>query len=680
MGNGISNFFDAHSVHVFFFYGLAFSAMGLALLLESRKTSALSLGRSMQLMGIFGLLHGAHEFVEMFVLISGQPLTLTGEALRVCLLVASFLPLLSFGLQNLPPGDRAPGFTQRMTVLAIVAFGMQVVLVRVTYQPTPAEWVRGIDVLSRYALAIPGAAFAGLGLLRQRRLLREQQLDMFGRDLAIAAIAMVWYGVIGQAFPGESIIFPSMYINAGLFREWMGFPVQALRGGMAGVIALALIRALRAFEEEATRRLETARRAEHELQLAARELSLLYEASSLLAEKYDLDTLARTVLERIVRIIDPIKKGMIAIMPVQAGDVEHIVSFGYSSGLRHEVRRRWLGVCLQHHMGDPLEDELCWFDSDEQDVSVAVAGYTGGMSGQSVAIRRAILPLHTNQRTVGAIMLETDAQGPYLSLMETPTIVALTRQLAVAIDNARLVLQLRQREARRSELLQRATAAQEAERKRIARELHDETGQALTALAVGLKGTSKLIARDTALATEQVDRLQAVSTHALGELRHMISNLRPSHLDDMGLVAALRWYTEEVNRRSPAEICFELLGDVVRLSPEAETTLFRIAQESLNNVVRHAQAYHSTVRLNFMPGGVCLCVQDDGQGFDASDVFRPYRSGAWGLAGIQERALLAGGELSIKSTPGEGTLIRVRVPFGPGEEHCNDYDTRCDCG
>jgi signal transduction histidine kinase len=315
-------------------------------------------------------------------------------------------------------------------------------------------------------------------------------------------------------------------------------------------------------------------------------------------------------------------------------------------------------------------------DKDGRDVSGKVNDQLAMIhSPTPLAIRRVVLPLQSQDSVVGSLLLETALDGPYLSSLEAPAIVALARQLGIAIENADLVLELRQREALHTELLQRATSAQEAERKRIARELHDDTGQALTALAMGLRGVSKLVEKQSEQVGPQIAELQSIGTGALEGLRHLISDLRPSHLDDLGLVAALRWYVEEINHRSETVISFEVSGDPFRLPPETETTFFRIAQEGVGNIVKHANAKHGTLHLAFGDTCVCLHITDDGKGFDVAGALEPGARRAWGLLGIQERATLAGGGLVIDSTPGKGATIVVSVPIHQGEagpECCPD--------
>lgn len=653
-------FLREHFILVYFFYGLSFFSMGLALLVESGQPSRLALANAMRMLGAFGILHGTHEFIEMFVLIEGSQLPLWAEGARIGLLAFSFMPLFAFGLWGLPYNGHSSGYTARMTVLVGIAYLMQVVIVRITYSPTLSEWLRAADTISRYTLAIPGAVLAALALLRQRRILHAEKMPRFGRDLAWAATALFWYGVIGQAFPNKSIIFPSMYINSDLFRQWFGLPIQVLRASMAALVAIFLIRALRVFEEEIRRQLDAARRSEHELRIAARELSLLYETSTLLIENANLDALAQDVIERVVRIIDPLRAGLISVRVDEPAAEEHLTSYGYPDQAQvDEANRRWLSQC-----GGPDTNCRCWYDHANQAITDQIDSYLmGGQLSDNVLIRRLVLPLMAHQRKVGTILLETGAAGPYMTTREVPILIALTQQLAIAIENARLVLQLRERDARRALILQRTTYAQEAERKRIARELHDETGQALTALAAGLRGISRLMVKNPEAAISQIDQMQEISAHSLGELRHLIDDLRPSHLDDLGLVAALHWQVDQVNQRGNTQVSLDLVGQPRVQPSETETTLFRIAQEGLVNVLKHANAKSSRLLLSYEQERIYLCVEDDGRGFKPAEILEPQKGRAWGLIGIQERVALLGGEVSIESAPGKGSTISVSVPY-----------------
>jgi signal transduction histidine kinase len=220
------------------------------------------------------------------------------------------------------------------------------------------------------------------------------------------------------------------------------------------------------------------------------------------------------------------------------------------------------------------------------------------------------------------------------------------------------------REALRIQLFKRVMAAQESERQRIARELHDETGQGLTALGMGIRAVgNKIDARRNPQAAENLGKLEKLVSHSLDELQRLIADLRPSHLDDLGLPAALRWYAGSIEERLPLNVRVEVSGDEHRLDDQVKLALFRIVQEALNNAVKHADAKNVAVRLFYLPGVARIEIQDDGRGFDLSDL-QDRGEPTWGLVGMQERAGILGGECRIQSTSGSGTMIEVCLPEG----------------
>ncbi|HSD82421.1 MAG TPA: sensor histidine kinase [Anaerolineae bacterium] len=228
------------------------------------------------------------------------------------------------------------------------------------------------------------------------------------------------------------------------------------------------------------------------------------------------------------------------------------------------------------------------------------------------------------------------------------------------------------REALRGELFKQVVSAQEAERQRIARELHDATGQSLTAIGLGLRGISNTLRQDTDKAAENLRQLEGLVARSLDELQRLIADLRPSHLDDLGLPAALRWYAGEVQNRVPLNITVEINGDPHPIDPVANTALFRVTQEALTNVVKHAQAANVCVRLSYLPTKVMLEVEDDGCGFD---VLTRARRPAWGLLGMEERATLLGGHVAVQSQPGHGARVEMMIPYHPIPEVGDDDTT-----
>lgn len=239
---------------------------------------------------------------------------------------------------------------------------------------------------------------------------------------------------------------------------------------------------------------------------------------------------------------------------------------------------------------------------------------------------------------------------------------------AMTADLAAAQAERQERERLRAYYLRQIIVAQEEERKRIARELHDETGQALASLMVGLRNVEE------APTPEEVRRrladLRALSASTLENVRRLALELRPSVLDDLGLAAALRRYVHEYAARFQKPVDLQVIGldDGQRLSPEVETALYRIVQEALTNAAKYAQAEHISVLLECHGGQVSAIVEDDGRGFDAENVLRSGLSAnRLGIYGMRERAELVGGTLTIESQEGRGTTVYVRVPASPQE-------------
>lgn len=237
------------------------------------------------------------------------------------------------------------------------------------------------------------------------------------------------------------------------------------------------------------------------------------------------------------------------------------------------------------------------------------------------------------------------------------------RQIA-QLQAARLE-EAQRRDALRGELLRRVVAAQEAERQRIARELHDETGQALTATGLGLRGVSTMLHQDVDRAAQNLRQLETLVTRSLNELQHLISDLRPSHLDDLGLPAALRWWAGEIEGRGVLKVSVEVVGEERDLSGPVKLALFRVAQEAVTNVIKHANATTAWILLRYGPLDVTVRIADNGCGFDTERQRSGEGRPSWGLLGISERATLLGGEVLITSRLGTGTTVDVAIPYRP---------------
>jgi signal transduction histidine kinase len=227
-----------------------------------------------------------------------------------------------------------------------------------------------------------------------------------------------------------------------------------------------------------------------------------------------------------------------------------------------------------------------------------------------------------------------------------------------------MLLRLEQRDLQLRALARRRITAQEEERKRIARGLHDDTSQALSMMIIRLEQLERDLPPDRPNARARAREAGALANHTLEELRALIGGLRPTMLDDLGLGPAIHWYSRVTLAEAGITVCASGLDEALRLPPAIEITLFRIAQEAISNVVRHAGAGVVTVRLSRADGQVCLVLEDDGHGFDVNGVTgQALRLRRFGLLGIHERAELIGARVELDSAPGRGTRLRVCAPL-----------------
>jgi PAS domain S-box-containing protein len=237
------------------------------------------------------------------------------------------------------------------------------------------------------------------------------------------------------------------------------------------------------------------------------------------------------------------------------------------------------------------------------------------------------------------------------------------RTVELALANASLKEEMIERERAeraRTELLSRLVFAQEDERKRIAREMHDQFGEQLTALGLGISALRDSCGTDQQLGP-MVAALEKVAQQLDRDVDHLVWELRPTALDDLGLRAALANYVQDWSVRAGVRADLHTTGlSADRLTSEVETTLYRIAQEALNNIAKHARAENVDVILERRPDQVSLIIEDDGVGFEQGNGSSPHQG--FGLLGMQERAALVGATVQIESAAGEGTTIIVRMP------------------
>jgi len=210
------------------------------------------------------------------------------------------------------------------------------------------------------------------------------------------------------------------------------------------------------------------------------------------------------------------------------------------------------------------------------------------------------------------------------------------------------------------------TQGQEEERQRLARELHDETVQALVALGHQVEMAQKLLVSDPERAAGRLAEVKVMLADTVEGIRRFSRDLRPIYLEDLGFLPALEMLAREADRQVNLSAHLDTTGPVRRLPPDLELAAYRIVQEALNNVVQHAGATNAWVEVRFNDSSLDLSVRDDGQGFEAPDLPDALaRQGCFGLMGIQERAMLYGGQMALRSAPGQGTEVTAHLPY-PG--------------
>lgn len=272
---------------------------------------------------------------------------------------------------------------------------------------------------------------------------------------------------------------------------------------------------------------------------------------------------------------------------------------------------------------------------------VMAAGLVAMLVANAALLRVGLRPLRRLSRTMATTDLLRRGSRPEVT--GDGEVAELIRAFNTMLDRL---------EAERATSNARALSAQEAERRRIAQELHDEIGQALTAVLLGLKRVADL-APDSL--RDDLRQVQEITRESLDEIRRIARRLRPGVLEELGLVSALKALAAEVPDHTGLSIKTVLDPDLPPLGNEKELVIYRVAQEGLTNVVRHAGARHAEIALRRRPSGVELSIRDDGKGIGGA------AEGA-GIRGMRERALLIGAHLVVETASSGGTVVRLEVP------------------
>jgi signal transduction histidine kinase len=370
----------------------------------------------------------------------------------------------------------------------------------------------------------------------------------------------------------------------------------------------------------------------------SRQLESLNEVSLAIASETDLSRVFELVASRLrelagarlVIIALPHGEDELRVEAVAGNESESLI------GLRVSKAGSKMGRILERGHSERVDSMIEDLEVD-QDTARRMQALTG-----------LFVPLLVRGRAIGVISLHDKLGGdPRFSDEDLRLAETFAPRVATAVD-------LSERVAR--DALRRVISAQELERRRLARELHDETGQALTSILLGLKGIED--ARDRSDVRQAIEQLRELVVGTLQDVRRLAVELRPKALDDFGLVPALERLVENFSEQTGMTVQLEARLGPDRLTGEVETVLYRITQEALTNVVKHARARRVSIVLTRRDGSATAVIEDDGRGIDdAND------TEGLGLLGMRERLELINGKLSIESSEGAGTTILAEVPI-----------------
>jgi len=288
-------------------------------------------------------------------------------------------------------------------------------------------------------------------------------------------------------------------------------------------------------------------------------------------------------------------------------------------------------------------------------ILVLLAGVVVLAAVVSAGVQRVIRPI-----TQMAAYARRVAAGDY-AVQVPPNPIRELRDMGEAFNE--MVSQISRYQAGLRQYVAAITHTQEEERRRIARDLHDDTIQSLIAIGQRLELARDMIADDPQEAVEQLRELRKMVTSTIDSVRQFSRDLRPTTLEDLGLVAALQFLVSDLSQKDHIEVTLNIDGAAEDVSPEMEVAIYRIVQEALTNIRKHAKASHVLIQAQFQPEQILITVQDNGVGFEVPEEMAELASrGSFGLMGLRERAQLFDGQVSISSKPGEGTRVQVILP------------------
>ncbi len=413
---------------------------------------------------------------------------------------------------------------------------------------------------------------------------------------------------------------------------------------------------------ELMRDVTEAKELEMKIAEAHRYLSALNTVASVVTQSLDLDTVLTSALDKTLEIMRQDTGGILLLDETKQQlcyRVHHGLSREYAQGVCFRVGEGLAGRVAQTGKSILVED----ISLDSRAAPTDLITAEGPRAFASV-------PLCSKENLLGVITIAS-REARKFSSEDIQLLESIAAQIAIAIENAKLHQEVQRQDENRGELLREIFSIQEEERRRIARELHDETTQTLASLAASLEALAGALPEGADEVKARLRKLQSLSVSILDEIHRLIYELRPTLLDDLGLVAASRWLVENNLEAAGIDSNFKTKGRVKRLPAQIETTLFRVIQEVIYNIAKHAHAKTASVTLGFQKNTIRVHVEDDGRGFDVEEAIRSKeRPRGLGLLGMRERVQLLNGAFNIRSRPeGGGTEIDVEIPLNHEVRH-----------
>jgi signal transduction histidine kinase len=383
------------------------------------------------------------------------------------------------------------------------------------------------------------------------------------------------------------------------------------------------------------------------------QLAILNAVANTVNQSLDLEIILGHALDQVLHLTG-IDVGAIFLLDESLGSLDLLASRGLSEEAALQASQ--IGM-LDGACGGVIE-------RDQLVVVPDISQYRGRRAKSLMKEKLSTLvhvPLTSKGCTLGSMCVATRQKRDFGS-EEEELLTAIGNQIAVAIENARLYAEVQHKEHIRGELFKKAISAQEEERKRIARELHDNTSQSLTAL---LYATEEGLDMDSLNEVkERLESMHDLTKSTLDGIHKLIFDLRPSMLDHLGLIPALRWFSQSRLEPKGIRVTIQEIPESRRLPSEVETALYRVIQEAIINITRHAAARNVGISINFWDDRVVVQVEDDGIGFDITQIaLSADSSRGLGLLGMEERLELLGGTLDINTMPGSGTSLHISVPL-----------------